>query len=341
MAVCSPLATEFIWSPNHYEGRKYPITKITIHHMAGRLTAKTCGNIFLNAKRKASSTYGIGYEGEIAQYVDEADAPWTSSNYDNDNRAITIEVANSSVGGDWPVSDHVLESLINLCVDIVKRNPGIKEINYTGDKSGNLTMHKWFSPTSCPGPYLGSKFPYIMEEVNKRLGDPKVEGAPIPNPTPTPEKPQPTVLYRVQVGAFSKKANAVAQKQRLVDAGFEVYLCKINKLYRVQVGAYAKKANAEAMAAKLNKKGFATYITTASGEGVPVSDDPEDKIAVGDRVKMAKGAPVFGEKRTFQSWVYDTILYVRDIDGKNVLVSTHKTGNVYTGRVDLKYLTEV
>ena len=30
-------------------------------------------------------------------------------------------------------------------------------------------MHKWYASTSCPGPYLGSKFPYIAAEVNKRL----------------------------------------------------------------------------------------------------------------------------------------------------------------------------
>ena len=31
-------------------------------------------------------------------------------------------------------------------------------------------MHKWFANTACPGPYLESKFPYIAEQVNKRLG---------------------------------------------------------------------------------------------------------------------------------------------------------------------------
>jgi hypothetical protein len=30
-------------------------------------------------------------------------------------------------------------------------------------------MHKWFTPTVCPGPYLESKFPHIASEVNKRL----------------------------------------------------------------------------------------------------------------------------------------------------------------------------
>ena len=30
-------------------------------------------------------------------------------------------------------------------------------------------MHRWFAPTGCPGTYLASKFPWIAEQVNKRL----------------------------------------------------------------------------------------------------------------------------------------------------------------------------
>jgi hypothetical protein len=104
-------------------------------------------------------------------YVEEANRSWCSSNSENDHRAITIEVANDqpSDAGNWHVSDKALASLINLCVDICKRN-GIAKLNFTGDKTGNLTMHKYFASTACPGPYLASKFSYIASEVNKRLG---------------------------------------------------------------------------------------------------------------------------------------------------------------------------
>ena len=108
-------------------------------------------------------------------YVEEKDRAWTSSNADNDHQAITIEVANNGGGPNWPVSDTALAKLIDLCVDICKRN-GIKQLNYTGDASGNLTRHNMFAATACPGPYLQSKFPYIANEVNKRLVVP-VDGA--------------------------------------------------------------------------------------------------------------------------------------------------------------------
>lgn len=145
------------------------IKKITIHHMAGNLTVEQCGAVFANENREASSTYGVGSDGRVGQYVDESNRPWTSSNYDNDSQAVTIEVANNEIGGMWRVSDEALNKTILLCADICKRN-GISRLNFTGDASGNLTMHKFFAATNCPGPYLESKFQYIANEVNKILG---------------------------------------------------------------------------------------------------------------------------------------------------------------------------
>ena len=148
------------------DAREYPITKITIHHMAGNLTVKECGNVF--QRRAASTNYGIDGNGDVGLYVEENRRAWATANPDNDHRAINIELANDEVGGNWHVSDAAINKCILLCADICKRN-GIKEINYTGDKSGNLTMHKWFMATECPGPYLESKFPYIANEINKLL----------------------------------------------------------------------------------------------------------------------------------------------------------------------------
>lgn len=163
-------------SPNRTSPRKKPIRKITIHHMAGNLTVEQCGAVFAPTSRKASSNYGIGTDGRIGMYVEEKDRAWTSSSPDNDNQAVTIEVANNTLDPNWTVSDKAMASLIDLCVDICKRN-GIQRLNFTGDKTGNLTMHCYFKSTLCPGPYLKSKFPYIASEVNKRLG---AEAAPEP-----------------------------------------------------------------------------------------------------------------------------------------------------------------
>ena len=156
-------------SPNCNSPRNNAIKKITIHHMASNLSVEQCGNIFANRNRQASSNYGISSDGRVGLYVDEANRSWCSSNADNDHQAITIEVANDVIGGNWHVSDVALAKLIDLCVDICERN-GINRLIFTGNASGNLTLHKYFAATMCPGPYLESKMPYIAQEVNRRLG---------------------------------------------------------------------------------------------------------------------------------------------------------------------------
>ena len=156
-------------SPNCNAPRNNAIKKITIHHMASNLSVEQCGNIFANRNRQASSNYGIGSDGRVGLYVDEANRSWCSSNGDNDHQAITIEVANDVIGGNWHVSDVALAKLIDLCVDICARN-NIDRLVFTGNASGNLTLHKYFAATMCPGPYLESKMPYIAQEVNRRLG---------------------------------------------------------------------------------------------------------------------------------------------------------------------------
>ena len=153
-------------SPHRTSPRNHKIDKITIHHMAGNASIEACGNVF--QKKRASANYGIGSDGRVAMYVEEKDRSWASSNAANDHRAVTIEVANSKSGDNWPVSDKAMAALIDLCVDICRRND-IPKLNFTGNKNGNLTMHKYFAATACPGPYLESKFQYIANEVNKRL----------------------------------------------------------------------------------------------------------------------------------------------------------------------------
>lgn len=163
----SPLVDFTLLSPN-CSRRHGKIKKITIHHAAGITTVEFLGSEFASPERGASATYGIDNSGRVGQYVDERNAPWTSNSYDNDNQAVTIEVANDEIGGLWHVSDIALAKLIDLCTDVCIRNK-IKRLNYTGDASGNLTRHNMFAATACPGEYLQSKFSYIAEEVNKRL----------------------------------------------------------------------------------------------------------------------------------------------------------------------------
>lgn len=156
-------------SPN-YNVRDRKISKITIHYTGCvNPSLEGIGNSFAQPEREASSNYAIDSNGRVGLYVEEKNRSWASSNRENDMMAVTIEVANDGGAPDWHVSDKALAKLIDLCVDICKRN-GIPKLNYTGDSSGNVTRHNMFVPTNCPGPYLQRKLPYIASEVNKRLG---------------------------------------------------------------------------------------------------------------------------------------------------------------------------
>lgn len=172
-------------SPNCSRPRNHAIDRLTYHHMAGRLTAESCLDLFANRGRQASSNYVIGYDGTIGGCVDEGNRPWTSSSRENDNRAITFELSNSSTGGNWPVSDATIQAAIDLTVDICKRH-GKTKVIWFGDKDKSLayepkanemvvTVHHWFANTNCPGPYLESKLPYIVSEVNKRIGQEEID----------------------------------------------------------------------------------------------------------------------------------------------------------------------
>ena len=155
-------------SPNRNSPRNQPISKITIHHMAGDTTLQSFGASVAKTSRAMSANYAIDSDGNIGLFCPESDRSWCSSSAWNDNRAITIEVANDGGEPDWHVSDAAINALIKLCVDICQRN-GMTKLEYTGTPDGSLTTHRMFTATLCPGPYLLSKIPDIAQQVTAQL----------------------------------------------------------------------------------------------------------------------------------------------------------------------------
>lgn len=171
----SPLVSYTKLSQHHSGKRTHAIDTISVHCMAGNLSVETCGALFSRSDKEASSNYGIGSDGRIALYVDEANRSWCTSSKSNDQRAVTIEVANTVAADPWPVSDAAYTALINLLVDICQRN-GIKKLLWKGSKSligqvdqQNMTVHRWFAAKACPGDWLYEHHGQIADEVNKRL----------------------------------------------------------------------------------------------------------------------------------------------------------------------------
>lgn len=162
----SPLICATQLSPKHND-RKYPISKITIHHAAGVMTFKRLLNYVATCDRDMSSNYVLR-QGKLGLVVEEKYRAWTSGNAENDHRAVTIEVGNSSSGGQWPIADEDLELLIKWCADVCIRNK-IPKLYYDGTPNGTLTLHEMFQPTGCPGPYIKSKIDFICQETNKLI----------------------------------------------------------------------------------------------------------------------------------------------------------------------------
>lgn len=265
----SPLVNYTKISPNKSSLRNHKIDTVTIHCVVGQCSVETLGNVFAPTSRRASSNYGIGYDGRIGMYVEEKDRSWCSSNAANDNRAITIEVA-SDTKEPYAVNAKAYAALIDLLVDICKRN-GIKELVWSTNKADrvnhkngcNMTVHRDYANKSCPGTYLYERHAQIASEVNKRLGSTNIK--------PAPEKPS-GGLYRVQTGAFKSKANADAMLAKVKAKGFDTYMVKVGDLYKIQVGAFKVKANAEATLKKLQAAGFSGFITTEQGAGKSVDE---------------------------------------------------------------------
>lgn len=172
----SALATLRKISPNRTSPRNHAIDTVSIHCYVGQATIESAAEWFSDPTCDASCNYVIGYDGRIAVIVDEADRSWCTSNRENDHRAITIEVASGNKHP-FTVTAAAYKALIDLLVDICKRNPGIGQLRWKADKSlighpekQNMTVHRWFADKLCPGEYLYSRHSQIAAEVNARLG---------------------------------------------------------------------------------------------------------------------------------------------------------------------------
>ena len=164
----SKLVSGVLLTNNCSKPRNHKVDRITPHYMAWYTSAKTCCESFVPSSRRASANYCIGKDGEIWCNVEEENRAWTTGSSYNDNRAITIECANyTDIANYGKLPDTTWNSLVKLCVDICTRY-GFK-LNYTGNDNGNLTKHKWYQDTDCPGPWFDKQFERLAKEVNAIL----------------------------------------------------------------------------------------------------------------------------------------------------------------------------
>lgn len=208
----SPLVSYTRLSPNNSGHRTHAIDRITPHCVVGQCSVEMLGSIFASTERMASCNYGIGADGRIGMYCEEKDRSWCSSSSANDQRAVTIECA-SDASHPYAFKDVVYNRLIELCVDICKRN-GKTRLIWFGDKGWALgyqpkpnemvlTVHRWFANKSCPGDWMYQRMGDLAAKVNARLGSNDIE----PEKTPNTEKTSALAFDPYKVRVSSKNLN--------------------------------------------------------------------------------------------------------------------------------------
>lgn len=103
-------------------------------------------------------------------------------------------------------------------------------------------------------------------------------------------------LYRVQLGAFSVKANAERLKNTVLANGIDAIIVKIDNLYKVQCGAFSVKANAEKRLALVHGMGHKNAFITSQG-GSMINSNPQKTVTEIAKEVIAMKWSVYPERK--------------------------------------------
>lgn len=151
MAVWSPLTTGWAVTTD-CDLRTSQVDSFGNHHAASTSLAVVLAAMQPGG-REVSSNYVI-HKRDIIGVVPEDYRAWTSGSARDDDRAITVEIVNSSGSPYWQFDPETVESVVALNADIMRRYnvpaqhglPGIWE---------HRNLYEWFGrsyPTACAGP---------------------------------------------------------------------------------------------------------------------------------------------------------------------------------------------
>lgn len=179
------------------------IFRVILHHWA---SVNGGEQTLTDPNRQASANYLVYSNGDIKGQVPEEYRAWTSGSAAADNPSITIEIQNSSAGGQWPISAKAMASVIKLIADVAKR------YNWGGVAASNVRGHREFKATACPGPYVWARMGDIREKADAATRKGKL-------PT-TPKKSTPSKLSVSELAdmvLLGKYGNGESRKKALGD----------------------------------------------------------------------------------------------------------------------------
>src|SRR5690625_1051436 len=257
-------------------GRKMKPKYITVHNTANTSRG---ANAEMHARydhngiggRQASWHYTVD-DTEIWQTLEDTQQGWHAGDGSGagNTQSIGIEICENSDGN--------FDKAVKNAQRLIR-----KLMNKHGMSINNVVPHKHWSGKNCPRKLLGNwdEFKAGLVEEEKVISAKSDD------------------LFKVQIGAFSKKTNADNLARRAKARGFDQYIVKEGGLYKVQIGAFSQKANADEAVKKAKKAGFDVYIiggksvNKAKAKSSKPSPKPKPKsapIKVGDKVTMSNSA---------------------------------------------------
>ena len=120
-----------------------------------------------------------------------------------------------------------------------------------------------------------------------------------------------SISYKVQMGPYKNKKDAVDNVNILKSKGFEARVINVNGEIRIQCGAFSSIANANSLVNRLISNGFDAYVITSGGDTPSPTPAPTPKpvetLKVGDKVKVLKNETYTGKQFKVYHEVYDVI----------------------------------
>lgn len=205
----------------HVTHKAYKKTSVTFHHNAGRLSHE--GVLAVWQKRPASAHFDVDGKGAVCQYVKVNEYAWATGDMVGNQKSISIELANSAVGGNWPVAEVTWKSGARLAGWLFAKVIGVRP------SKANVLFHSYWSPTACAGPYMKSVYDRLLAEVIKAyeyfMG---ASRPPAPPRAPVAKKSNTQIAAEVWAG---KWGSGDARLAKLKAAGYNATLIQqlVNK----------------------------------------------------------------------------------------------------------------
>lgn len=170
----------------HVYHTKYRKKSVTFHHNAGNLTFDDVLRTW--TFNKASAHFDVNGSAAVAQYVEVHEYAWAVGNTEGNQETISIEMANKTGAPHWEVDEITWKEAARLAawlfVHVIEEEP----------TNENVLLHKHWSATACPGPYIQSIYHKLLAEVqkhykefskNKHRDDNKKSNDDSPHPEPS------------------------------------------------------------------------------------------------------------------------------------------------------------